>query len=389
MTTEKQHLVSIVIPTLNEELTIDEFIDWCFEGIKKAGVTGQVLIVDSSTDNTPRIAKKKDVSVLSVPKRGLGRAYIDSLPYIKGQYVVMGDADLTYDFREIKPFVDKLLNEGYEFVIGSRYKGYIEPGAMPKLHQYFGTPVTTWILNLIYGTHYSDIHCGMRAITLEALNKINIQSQSWEYASEMVLKAAKYRLKTTEVPVRFYKDRAGRLSHHKRLGWFSPWQAGWENLRAMFLYAPDFFLERPGEILFIAGLILTASLFNGPYWIGSLNMNLHWMLFGLTLTTVGYNALQLSWLSKVYYNFDPAVTQQILRLYAYNRGTLIGIFSILFGLFLGFALVYNYISNGLRLHEISYPAVFGLLLIIFGFQTFTLTLLLHMILNGGKGTDKQ
>ena len=102
----------------------------------------------------------------------------------------MGDPDLTYDFREIKPFIDKL-DEGFEFVIGSRYKGYIEPGAMPKLHQYFGTPVTTWILNFIYGSSYSDIHCGMRAITLDALRKINLQSQSWEYASEMVLKAVK------------------------------------------------------------------------------------------------------------------------------------------------------------------------------------------------------
>jgi glycosyltransferase involved in cell wall biosynthesis len=384
MGVSEQSLVSIVIPALNEELTIGEFIDWCHEGIEKAGVTGQVLIVDSSKDNTANIAAQKSAEVLSVPKRGLGQAYIDALPHIKGRYVIMGDADLTYDFREIKPFIDKL-DDGYEFVIGSRYKGYIEPGAMPKLHQYFGTPVTTWILNLIYKSHFSDIHCGMRAITLDALLKINLQSQSWEYASEMVLKAVKYRLKSTEVPVRFYKDRAGRLSHHKRLGWISPWIAGWENLKAMFLYAPDFFLERPGEILFLAGLILTSSLANGPYWIGSLNANLHWMLFGLTLTTVGYNALQLAWLSKIYYNFDPIITQRILRIYTYNRGTLFGIISVLCGLILGLALVYNYISNGLRLYQISYHAVFGLLLIIFGFQTFTFTLLLHMILNGRKG----
>ena len=193
MTYKNQLLVSLVIPTLNEELTISEFVDSCFEGLKKAGVTGQVLIVDSSNDKTGEIAKSKGADVLYVPKRGLGRAYIDSLPHILGKYVIMGDADLTYDFREIKQFIDKM-DDGYEFIIGNRYKGCIEPGAMPKLHQYFGTPVTTSILNLIYGTKCGDIHCGMRAITLDALLKINLKSQSWEYASEMVLKAAKFHL---------------------------------------------------------------------------------------------------------------------------------------------------------------------------------------------------
>lgn len=384
MIIQNQPLVSIVIPTLNEELTIGEFIDWCFEGLQKAGVSGQVLIVDSSTDNTAEIVKSKGADALCVPKRGLGRAYIDALPNILGKYVIMGDADLTYDFREIKPFIDKM-NEGYEFVIGSRYKGYIEPGAMPKLHQYFGTPVTTWILNLIYGTRYSDIHCGMRAMTLEALHKINLQSQSWEYASEMVLKAAKHRLKTAEVPIRFYKDKAGRLSHHKRSGWLSPWLAGWDNLKAMFIYAPDFFLYIPGIISSLIGFLLTASLLVGPYRIGPFALNLHWMLLGMTLTTVGYSALQLALLAKVYYNFDPEFTQRVLKIFSYNHGTLAGIFAILFGLLLDLILVLNWIKSGLRLTEISHPGVFGLLLIILGFQTFTFTLLLHMLLQGKEG----
>ncbi len=377
-------LVTILVPALNEPLTIGDFIDWCKEGLEKANVSGQILIVDSSADDTPEIAKAHGAEVLCVPKRGLGRAYIDAIPYVKGKYIIMGDCDLTYDFREIKPFINKL-EEGYEFVIGSRYRGYIQPGAMPKLHQYFGTPLTTWILNMIYGTRYSDIHCGMRAITLEVLQKINIQSQSWEYASEMVLKAAKYRLKVAEVPVRFYKDREGRLSHHKRLGWFSPWVAGWDNLKAMFIYAPDFFLYIPGFLSFLIGFLLTASLLTGPYLIGPIALNLHWMLLGMTLTTVGYSALQLALLAKVYYNFNPRSTQWILKIFTYNRGTLTGIITILLGLFLDFVLVYNWIANGLRLDEISHPGVFGLLLIILGFQTFTFTLLLHMILRGKEG----
>ena len=153
--------LSIVIPALNEEVTIGEFIAWCREGLERAGVCGQILIVDSSTDRTPEIALVGGAEVLRVPKRGLGRAYIDAIPFIRGEWIVMGDADLTYDFRELAPFVEKF-REGFEFVMGSRFRGSIEEGAMPALHRYFGTPLTTWILNLIYGSSFSDIHCGMR-----------------------------------------------------------------------------------------------------------------------------------------------------------------------------------------------------------------------------------
>ena len=155
--------------------------------------------------------------MLRTPKRGLGRAYIDALPYVRGKWIVMGDADCTYDFRQLAPFVERF-REGYEYVMGSRWKGSIEPGSMPALHRYFGTPVTTWILNVVYSSKFSDIHCGMRGITRDALERMNLQSQSWEYASEMVLKSVHMELRTTEVPVTFLKDREGRLSHHKRVG---------------------------------------------------------------------------------------------------------------------------------------------------------------------------
>src|SRR5262245_51842536 len=181
-------LVSVVVPALNEEITIGEFVDWCRDGLKRAGVEGEILIVDSSSDRTGDIAEEKGARVLRVPKRGLGRAYIDAIPHIHGRYVIMGDCDLTYDFRQLRPFVEKL-EEGYEFVMGSRFIGSIEPGAMPALHRYLGTPVTTWILNRVYSSDFSDIHCGMRGISLEALKRLQLQSQSWEYASEMVLKS--------------------------------------------------------------------------------------------------------------------------------------------------------------------------------------------------------
>ena len=164
----------------------------------------------------------------------------------------MGDCDCTYDFRELAPFVEKFRG-GAEFIMGSRFRGYIEPGSMPPLHRYLGTPVTTWILNVIFGSRFSDIHCGMRGITRDALARMDLRSQSWEYASEMVLKSVHMELRTEEVPIRFLKDREGRLSHHKRSGWFSPWQAAWINLRAMFVYGADFFLFKPGLLLLALG----------------------------------------------------------------------------------------------------------------------------------------
>lgn len=381
-------LVSIVVPALNEETTVGEFIDWCWEGLDKAGVQGEILIVDSSMDCTGVIAEAKGARVLRVPKRGLGRAYIDATPHIRGEYVIMGDCDLTYDFRELGPFVDKL-HAGYDFVMGSRFKGYIEPGAMPALHRYFGTPVTTWVLNLMYGTRYTDIHCGMRALTLDSLKRIRLTSQGWDYASEMVLKAARLKLRTCEVPVRFYSDREGRVSHHKRTGWFSPWKAGWQNLRAMFLYAPDFFLAKPGWVSLAVGLALTLSLVGGPYQLFGVGLNLHWMLLGLTLATLGYSALQLGILARVFYNFDPAYARRVQRMITYNRGVITGITLGSVGVLLNVGLVIIWLRSGLRLAEFYHPAILGLLLIILGFQTFAFTLLLHMILNEGKRSAEQ
>ncbi len=160
----------------------------------------------------------------------------------------------------------------------------------------------------MYRARFSDIHCGMRAMTADALRRIDLQSQSWEYASEMVIKAAKLRLRTSEVPVRFYRDREGRESHHKRTGWWSPWAAGWRNLSVMLLYAPDFFLVVPGLIAMLSSAsALSAALVGGPIEVGGLGLDLHFMLLGLTLTMLGYSALQLGVLARVHYNFDPAL----------------------------------------------------------------------------------
>ena len=369
--------VSIVVPSLNEEITVGEFVDWCREGLEKAGVTGQILIVDSSTDKTPEIVLAHGGEVLRTPKRGLGRAYIDAANYIRGKCIIMGDADLTYDFRELTPFVEAF-RKGAEFVMGSRFRGSIEKGAMPALHRYFGTPLTTWILNRIYGSRYSDIHCGMRGLTRSAMERIDLKSQSWEYASEMVLKAARLNLVTAEVPVKFYKDREGRFSHHRRMGWLSPWIAGWLNLKVMLVYTPDSFLLKPGIALAIIGALLASALSTGPITIGGVGFSLYWMLFGVTCVTLGYSSIQIGVLARVMHGLRPQSVKRVQRILTYDRGMLVSGGCVLIGLGLLGTLIYHYLNSKFRLFEISHPAIFGLLLIIVGFQTFCFTLLLEM-----------
>jgi glycosyltransferase involved in cell wall biosynthesis len=370
--------VSIVVPCLNEELTVGEFVDWCHEGLAAAGVSGEVLIIDSSSDLSPMIAAAHGARVITVPKRGLGRAYIDAIPHIRGSIAIMGDCDLTYDFRELEGFIAAIRGD-HDFVMGTRTKGQIEPGAMPALHRYFGSPATTAMFNLIYGTRFTDIHCGMRAITREALERIELESDGWEYASEMILKARKLRMRTTEVPVRFWKDREGRESHLKREGWRAPWVAGWHSLRVMFLYAPDFFLLRPGLALLVPGLLLVGALAGGPFVALGVGFNLHWMLLGIVLATVGYTAVQLALLARVFYDFDRRLSDRVLRVMSYNRGLLLSALLILAGIVPNAVLLARWLSNDFHLPAIQYSSVGGLLLVILGFQTFGFTLLLHMI----------
>ncbi len=372
--------LSIVIPALNEELTIAEFVDWCQEGLRKVGVAGEILIVDSSDDRTCEIALARGARVLQTPKRGLGRAYIDALPYIRGRYVLMGDADCTYDFRELAPFVERM-REGYEFVMGSRWKGYIEPGSMPPHHRYFGTPLTTWILNVVYSSHFSDIHCGMRGISRDALERMDIQSQSWEYASEMVLKSVHMKLHTAEVPVRFLKDKEGRESHHKRAGWFSPFKAAWINLRAMFVYGVEFFVFKPGLIALALGLLITLPLTFGPITIGGTTLSLYSMLLGVTLTLLGLQSFFIGCLAQVLHDYDGSARRRWLRVFPYNRTVLLCSTAFLVGLGLTIQLVVTYSQNGLELPDSArthaHLGVTGLLLMISAFMTFTFTLLLH------------
>jgi glycosyltransferase involved in cell wall biosynthesis len=345
--------------------------------MKKAGIRGEILIIDSGTDRTTELALSGGARVLRTPKRGLGRAYQDALPYVRGKYVLMGDCDCTYDFRELVPFVEKF-RSGAEFVMGSRFRGYIEPGSMPPLHRYLGTPVTTWILNTIFSSHFSDIHCGMRGITKEALGRMDLRSQSWEYASEMVLKSVHMKLRTEEVPIRFLKDREGRLSHHKRSGWFSPWLAAWINLRAMFVYGADFFLFKPGIALLTVGSLLTFPLSFGPVTLGPITFSLHWMLLGVSLAILGLQCLYMGILAQVFFDYSGEVTSKWFRRFRYTRAVSLSGLVFAVGLVFTSLLTLSYVEHGFMLPDTTNNLGFtGLLLMIMGFMSFTFTLILH------------
>ena len=374
--------LSIVIPALDEEITIARFVNWCKEGIVAAGIEAEILIVDSSSDRTAEIAVAHGARVLKTPKRGLGRAYIDAIPYIRGRYVLMGDADCTYDFRDIRAFVEQF-RVGSAFIMGSRFKGSIEDGAMPALHRYFGTPLTTWILNAMYGTRFSDIHCGMRGSTREALVRMGLVSQSWEYASEMVLKSVHLGLRTSEVPVSFLKDTQGRVSHLVRGGWLSPWYAGWINVKSMFVFGADYFLIMPGLLLFLTGVALLCLLAFGPVQIGPITFSINSMLFALFTGIVGLQLFLIGAIAQSLYDGTGRKRRRWLRLFPYTRTTLISAFFFVAGLALVGRFVSAFIEQGYHfganLLRLNHYAVFGLFLMMASVLIFVSMLVIQAI----------
>jgi hypothetical protein len=265
--------------------------------------------------------------------------------------------------------------------MGSRLRGHIEDGAMPALHRYFGTPLTNWILNRLYSADFSDIHCGMRGITRDALIRMDIQSQSWEYASEMVLKSVQMELDRAEVPVQFLKDREGRLSHHRRAGWLSPWIAGWINLRSMLVHGAEFLALRPGLLLLALGLSLTLPLSLGPVTIRGYVFSLYWMLLGMTVSVAGLESFYLGCLAKLFHDYTGGAHARLLGLFSYNRSVVASAGLILAGMGCLLPLVAEYYRSGFTLpggpRRPEYLAILGLLCLITGYSNFIFTLVLH------------
>lgn len=374
--------ITILVPAMNEEETIETFMEWCHEGLAEAGVPGEIVIVDSSSDRTPELAVAGGARVVHTEPKGLGAAYIEGIKWIRGDFVVLGDADCTYDFRKLSDFLEAW-ESGNSFVMGSRFKGSIEPGAMPKLHQYFGTPVTTWMLNRIFGSHFSDIHCGMRGVDADTLRAMSISSPSWQYASEMIIKSVEMELPTAEVPINFYADRGTRESHMKRKGRLEPFRAGWQNVKAMLTYGAPYFLLRPGQFVFALGMILFLALAFGPVTIGSVQFSSTTQLVGAFLILLGLQMVLLARVAQGVTDYRGVRRSDLSTKYDLNRMLTICTTMGVFGILLFIPLIRSYVANDLRLDQLApweaSMAIGGMTLAIASFCMFTASLVIQIV----------
>ena len=343
--------VTVLVPVMNEEFTIATFCQWCQEGFKRAGVIGEILLIDSSDDLTPEIALANGARVLRVPRNGIGRAYQDALQHIRGQYVVLGDADCTYDFRDLGTFVSKL-QEGFDLVMGTRFRGKMERGAMPLHHKYFGSPLTTILADVLLGLRLSDIHCGMRGMTRKSLIDLDLKSDGWEYASEMIVNSVRKNYRITEIAIPFFKDVEGRISHVKRQGWMTPFRAGWRTVNVLLTSAADFFLVKPGILLSVIGTILLLILSNGPVSIFSTTFTLNTMAFGLGIAGLGYFMTSFGVVTRCIYDRTHITVRKWSQILTFNRVMPPCIAVVLVGVFPIWKFVSNWLSND-RMIELS------------------------------------
>jgi hypothetical protein len=284
--------ISVIIPCLNEEDAVGKVVDHAFEGIRRSGRSGEVVVVDNaSTDRSPEIAMAHGATVVSEPRRGYGSAYLAGLEASQGGYIVMGDADDTYPLDQLASFVDKL-DGGDDLVIGSRFDGTIHGDAMPFLNRFVGNPILTGMLNFLFGVKVSDAHCGMRAVRREALPVLDLHSTGMEFASEMVFKAYRRGLTVSEVPIDYY-PRVGE-SKLNRFG------DAWRHVRFMLLYSPSWLYLGPGSLLLLLGIVGMLALATGPTDILGHTWQIHTMLGFVALTLIGAQVIQLGVFARTY-----------------------------------------------------------------------------------------
>jgi glycosyltransferase involved in cell wall biosynthesis len=325
--------LSVVIPALNEERTIVH----CVEKAKKAffamGIPGEVLVADNgSTDGTRAVAEKAGARVVAVDGKGYGRALRGGFAAAKGRWLIMGDADGSYDFEQAPRYVEKL-KQGCDFVVGNRYQGAYEPGAMPFLNRYLGTPVLTAVMNLLFRTGIGDTNCGMRGLSKEAFERMGLKADGMEFATEMIVKASLLKMRIAEVPCDLHKDLRDRPPHLRR------WRDGWRHLRFMLLFSPLGTFIVPGALfLAIGGLgligITARDVFapDAALWFGSRHI-LTSLLFWLTGTSVlglGVVAQEADYQER----FDSAnpVSAFLHRAFSLEKGLIIGVAFIALGL---------------------------------------------------------
>jgi glycosyltransferase involved in cell wall biosynthesis len=305
--------VSVVVPTMNEEVTALQFIQWCKEGFRNSGLSGEIVFLDSSTDSTAKIAAEHGVIVVNCSEKGLGNAYRVGKGIPKGRYIILGDADCTYDFRNLSPFIEKL-EQGFDLVLGNRFKGIIEKDAMPFHHQYFGSPGTSLFFKYALGIPTGDIHCGMRAMTVDLYNSLPFLEPGWEYATEMIISARNEGAAITEIPIEFFKEPAGRLSHHKRASWTSPFKAGWGTLRVTFTYLFDRIFVLPGIFIGALGTMSNIVVSTSPNSVlEKFQLGLLAQTMLLSLTILGSGAFALGSISQFAYRRKNPISSGLVR----------------------------------------------------------------------------
>jgi hypothetical protein len=284
--------ISVIVPCLNEEEAVGKVVDQSLEGIRRAGRSGEVVVVDNgSTDASAAVAAAHGARVVEEPRRGYGSAYLAGLATAQGDYLVMGDADGTYPMDELDAFVERL-ESGDDLVVGSRFNGTIHGDAMPFLNRFVGNPVLTGMLNVLFGVKVSDAHCGMRALRRDALPVLDLHSTGMEFASEMVFKAYRRGLTVSEVPIDYY-PRVGE-SKLNRFG------DAWRHVRFMLLYSPSWLYLGPGSALLLLGLVGMVVLATGPIDILGRTWQIHTMLGFVAMTLIGAQVVQLGVFARTY-----------------------------------------------------------------------------------------
>jgi glycosyltransferase involved in cell wall biosynthesis len=323
--------LTILMPCLNEAETIEVCVQKARTYLASANITGEVLIADNgSTDGSQRLAMAAGARVIDVPVKGYGSALINGIIAASGKYVVMGDADDSYDFSALDPFVAKL-RTGSELVMGNRFAGGVMPGAMPPLHRYLGNPVLSFIGRLLFQSPIRDFHCGLRGFSRDAMLRLDLKSPGMEFASEMIVKATLAKLRISEVPTILHPDGRSRPPHLRS------WRDGWRHLRFLLMMSPRWLFLYPGLALLLTGLATTAAIMARPLVIHGIAFDIHTMLYSGAAAIIGAQLVLFAGISRAIgiikktLPVTPAV-ERIYSMFTLERGLLTGLAIFLLGL---------------------------------------------------------
>ncbi|MDJ0377173.1 glycosyltransferase family 2 protein [Cryobacterium sp. PH31-L1] len=286
--------LTILMPCLNEAETLAVCVNKALGYLERSGVVGEVLIADNgSTDGSQQIAESLGARVVAIAEKGYGSALNGGIEHARGTYVIMGDADDSYDFSSLDGFVERL-RAGDELVMGNRFRGGIAPGAMPPLHKYLGNPVLSWIGRSLFRSPIKDFHCGLRGFNRQSMLDLHLQTTGMEFASEMVVKSTLGGSRVSEVPTTLAKDGRSRPPHLRS------WRDGWRHLRFLLIFSPRWLFLIPGTAAFVLGFVGVMLLGFGPIVFGRIGFTYSSQLYLAALTVVGYQSVLFAILTKIY-----------------------------------------------------------------------------------------